>query len=137
LLEACVPQYALRPRIVQQGARLEAVEAELVAGGLNYRAHSGSREAAASVGCIDPIADARALERAANDAAEIEASDDVGAAPQNERDRTARGQTNEPLTDIGGLPFLGEELVCATGLPRLEVLAIAQVCGSERGAVAG
>lgn len=131
LPEACVEEHPLGGAIAQEGAGFDPVQPEVIAGHPDDRSHSRRGKPSARVISIHPVRQSSALKWAAHNSSESESSDDSRPIEQTAGIPVARIARRDPLSDVFGLPGLGEEDILSAGLPPSQMVTIARVGGSQ------
>src|SRR3954447_816885 len=129
--EPVSPQDPLRGGVVEQRPGLEAMQRELAERELDRVRKGAAGEAAAVPSLIDPVADGRALQRAADDLGERDRAGNRAAVVDDRDPQPVAAR--EPL----GLPVRREERLGARRLERREEVAVRDSQPGELGDVAG
>ena len=109
---------------MQQRAGFEAVQLELAECERAERGDGGGGDAAAAALAGHPVADVRALERAADEVGERDLAGELAALEDQEAERRAGRAVALDLGQAGALPAPREERRLAARVPRSEVLPL-------------
>ena len=136
LFESCVIQHPLRREVVHKGARLQSVKAEIVPREAHGCAKNSGCQASAGQFRIDPISQARTLERAADDAGQRHPPDDIRVGGKHQGKGHPRRVLGEPGLDRVALCTHGEKISGTDGLPRRELGAVPPIGERELSLIA-